>query len=101
MRPGKNPILVLILNFIVGIAVSHNLVSAEHQDYYVEAISEIVGYGIIIGTSIVSLYQVWKTNHNSVAVPQQPVPPVVETPNTATEQKGETSSQTVLDTYRG
>lgn len=97
MKPGKNPFLILILNFIVGIAVGHGLVPAEHQDYYVELVSEIVGNAIILATSIVSLYQVWKIGHPTVIVPPAGPPLPVENPQPEKPLEDENTP----DTFRG
>jgi hypothetical protein len=88
MNPGKNPAMIVILNFIVGIMVSNGLVPGEHKDYLVETLSEIVGLLIILATSIYSLVHYFKIHKLSLSPqkPQElvsapsPTPPVVETP---------------------
>lgn len=78
---GKNnPLTFAILNYIVGLLVAKGLVPGEHQDELVTTVSEIVGYGIVLATAIVSLYhsyKSWTHKPGTITIPLDPPPPVV------------------------
>jgi len=54
------PIVVFILNFFVGALVANGIVPASHQDEVVRILSDIVGYLIILFTSIAALIHALK-----------------------------------------
>lgn len=63
MRTFRNPVLVLVLNYVVGFMVAQGLVQPSDQNQVVEILAEIVGYTIILLTSVVSLQKVVKHKH--------------------------------------
>lgn len=97
MGTGRNPILILILNFIVGALVTHGLIDPMIQDDVVSGAAEIIGLLIVAGTSAVSLWHLihQRKLESKVTLQQTQVTqtttttPVVEQP------------QNVPDTFRG
>jgi hypothetical protein len=73
---GKNnPLTFAILNMVVGLLVAKGLVPGEHQDEIVTMISEIVGYGIVLATAIVSLYHFIQSHKiGTITIPLDPPP---------------------------
>jgi hypothetical protein len=57
---GWRPVIIFILNFIVGGLVSQGIVPVEHKDMLIESLSEIIGYAIILVTTTASLYHALK-----------------------------------------
>lgn len=68
---GYRPILVLILNFIIGAAVTQGFVPLENKDQVIEMLADIVGYTIILMTSIAGVVHVLKKPH--VTIPASPI----------------------------
>lgn len=80
MTPWK-PLIVFFLNFLVGWFVSQGLVDPNNHDFLVNTLAEVVGYGIILITSISSIVHVFKHPHTKVA----PAAGVTQTVKTETE----------------
>jgi hypothetical protein len=57
MSMALRPIFVILLNFIVGIAVTKGYVAPEHAPLFVEQAADIFGYTILMVTTGVSLYK--------------------------------------------
>lgn len=57
---GWRPVIIFILNFIIGAGVAWGIVPVEHKDWLVESLAEIVGYVIILITSIAAIIHALK-----------------------------------------
>lgn len=68
MNPGRNPVLLVILNYVVGVAVAKGLLNQESAPEIVNLIADIFGLIIILATSIYSLY---KAFHNKALLKTQ------------------------------
>jgi len=60
MKLGRNPIILILLNFVVGAMVSQGIIEPNNHNTVVEYAAEIVGLVIILLTTIVSLMKVVK-----------------------------------------
>lgn len=72
------PFIVILLNFVIGYLVSQGVVQPESHDQLVTVLSDVVGYGIIIFTSVASIIHLFKHPHG-VENPQPVVSSVVKT----------------------
>lgn len=78
MNRFRNPVVLLIVNFIVGALVAHGVVEPTEHSTAVEMLSEVLGLGIVFLTSIVSLYKFLKHPHDQqvnhhILYPQNPM----------------------------
>lgn len=69
---GWRPIAILILNFIVGIAVSHGIVDAASKDEIVTILTDVIGNIIILITSIAAIIHILKRPHDMSPVAPKP-----------------------------
>lgn len=59
MNEGRNPLVILVLNFLVGVLVSKGIIEASVHNEVVELLSQLVGLLIIGATTVVSLHKVF------------------------------------------
>lgn len=71
------PILLLVLNFVVGWLVSHGVVDQTQHSDIVTMLADVVGYGIIFFTSIATVWHALKHPLHAQPVPQVPTLPQV------------------------
>lgn len=62
---SRNPLLIIVLNFLVGFLISQGWASPEQKDDLVNAFAEVIGIALIFITSIFSLVHTWKHGHIS------------------------------------
>lgn len=71
MRNQWRPLIVVVVNFVVGALVSQGFVDSSQQNEIADLIAEIVGYGIIFITSLATLIHTFRKPKGTVQ--QQPV----------------------------
>jgi hypothetical protein len=69
------PILVFLLNFVVGILVTQGVIPTNGQDQLVKDLADALGYLIIFITSVAAIYHTLKHPH-----PLTTPSPVASTP---------------------
>jgi hypothetical protein len=85
MNPGRNPIMIVMLNYIVGILISQGFVTPDAAPELVNMVADVVGLFIILATSLYSLFKYFQTHKPFV-------PPPVITPNPPVESETDNPS---------
>ena len=78
MTNARNPLLIILLNFLVGFLLPSDIVPHEQRADIVNMLADIVGIAIVLATSIYSLVKMVhhaKTPHIPYPTPPQPTLP--------------------------
>lgn len=60
MNTMRNPLLLIILNYLVGAMVARGVIEPNDHNSVVEMLADVVGLAIILLTTLVSLFKVIK-----------------------------------------
>lgn len=60
MRGVRNPLLLIVLNYVVGAMVAQGVIEPGAHNDIVNLLADILGYGIIVLTSIVSVVKIYR-----------------------------------------
>lgn len=80
---SRNPLLIILLNFLVGFLIAHGYASVEQKDALVNAFADVIGIALIFITSLFSLAHTWKHGHitsvtktttTTEVIPTEPLP---------------------------
>lgn len=90
---GWRPLIVYVLNILVGVGVTQGHVDPAQKDYLVESLADVVGLAIVLASSIAAIVHTFKKPHDlhlhkPVAhhepAPTTGFPPLPTTGNTGT-----------------
>lgn len=70
MRNQWRPLIVVVVNFVIGALVSQGFIDSSQQNEVADLIAEIVGYGIILITSVFTLVHTFKRQKGAAQQPQ-------------------------------
>jgi hypothetical protein len=93
MNEGRNPLVLLIVNFIVGYLVAKGFIEPSDHNLVVDQISQLVGLTIIGATTLISLHKVL-SHTNSLS---KQMDPTLNQPASQTTQQINTESATIIN----